>query len=90
MYGSYIMAAVVTILIFGGWLASAVGGIMILVAAFRETSGQGLLNLLVPFYAIYFAATRWDECKTGALISIAGIAAVILGGVLGAGAALAA
>ena len=83
------MALIVTILVFGGWLASAVGGIMILVAAFRESSGQGFLNLLVPFYAVYFVATRWDDCKTGGLISIVGISAVVLGAILGAGAAVA-
>ena len=83
------MALIATILVFGGWLASAVGGIMILVAAFRESAGQGFLNLLVPFYALYFVCTRWDDCKTGGLTSIVGISAVVLGAILGAGAVVA-
>ena len=83
------MAAIATILVFGGWLASAVGGIMILVAAFRESAGQGCLNLFVPFYSVYYVATRWDDCKKGTLICVGGIVAAFIGGFVGAGAALA-
>ena len=83
------MAVIATILVFGGWLASAVGGIMILEAAFRESVGQGFLSILVPFYAIYYVATRWDDCKKGFLINVAGVAGVIIGTLFGAGAVLA-
>ena len=82
------MAAIATILVFGGWLASAVGGIMILVAAFRESAGQGLMNLLIPFYAFYYVATRWEDCKTGAVVSGVGLIALIIGTISAAGAAV--
>ena len=82
------MAAIATILVFGGWLASLVGGIMILVAAFRESTGQGFMSLLIPFYAIYYVFTRWEDCKTGFLINLAGVVAVIAGTMFGAGAVL--
>ena len=82
------MAAIATILVFGGWLASLVGGIMILVEAFKESTGQGFLSLLVPFYAFYYVFTRWDDCKKGFLINVAGVVAVIAGTMFGAGAML--
>lgn len=31
---------------------------------FKESLGQGLANLLIPFYAIYYWSTRWDRMKT--------------------------
>lgn len=31
---------------------------------FKESLGQGLANLLIPFYAVYYWSTRWSRMKT--------------------------
>lgn len=40
-------------------------GIRIIISAFGENATCGLLYLFMPFYALYYLATRWD--KVGAL-----------------------
>ena len=82
------MAAIGMILAFGGWAASLIGGIAILVVAFKESVGQGVLNLLIPFYALYYVITRWEACKKGFLLSVGGGVVAALGAIvagLGAG-----
>lgn len=39
----------------------------ILVGAFRQSAGQGLLCLFVPFYSLYFAFTKWTFDKRAAV-----------------------
>ena len=41
-------------------LASAVCSIIILVAAFQESLGKGLLCLCIPFYILFFAFTEFE------------------------------
>ena len=82
------MAAIGMILGFGGWAASFIGGIAILIVAFKESVGQGILNLLIPFYVLYYVMTRWEACKKGFLLSIGGGVVAVLGGIVaGMGAA---
>ena len=82
------MAIIGAVLLFGGWLLSLIGGIMILVVAFKESVGQGLLSLFIPFYVLYYVFTRWEACKKGFLLNVGGVVGVILGTVLaGIGAA---
>lgn len=42
-------------------IAAAVCGLVILVCAFKESIGQGLLCLLVPFYIVYYALARLEH-----------------------------
>ena len=48
------MAALGGVLVFVGWALSAVGGIMVLVTAFKQDVTKGLLAFFVPFYIFYF------------------------------------
>jgi uncharacterized membrane protein YhaH (DUF805 family) len=41
-------------------LASTYANIRILIAAFQESVLEGILVCFVPFYAIYYIATRWE------------------------------
>jgi len=41
------------------------GGIWLLVIAFRESTAQGWLCLLVPCYQAYYILTRWEDTRGG-------------------------
>ena len=56
--------------------------LVILVKAFQDTIGQGLLCLLVPFYILYFAFVRMETNKKGLLLGawiVTGLTGPILG-----------
>ena len=53
-------------------LLSFVGGLLIVIAGFRDSTKWGLLNLFVPFAALVFTFTHWREAKQGFLMSLAG------------------
>ena len=76
------------ILMLVGGIASLVGAVNILIVAFRESTGQGLCNLFLGPYAIYYVATRWETCKKGFLLNVGGGVAFVLGMVLGAAGAV--
>ena len=46
-----------------------VGGIMVLVAAFRQSVLWGLACLFVPFASFVFCIMHWQEAKSGFLLS---------------------
>ena len=59
-----------------GILIALVGGIMVLVAAFRQSIGWGLVSLFVPCGNLVFTVVHWEEAKKGALISLVGVLAI--------------
>lgn len=61
-----------------GCLVGFVGGIMVLVAAFRQSLVWGLVSIFVPFGHAVFTCLHWAEAKKGTLIGLAGL--VICGG----------
>jgi hypothetical protein len=61
------------------------GGIWMLVIAFRETTGQGLLVLLVPCYSLYYTFSRWEETKGAFALQMAYVGSVILFSLIGVG-----
>jgi len=66
------MAVLIIAAVFG-FFAFGIGGIWLAIIAFRESAGQGVLCLLVPFYALYYAITRWAEAKKPFVISLIGL-----------------
>ncbi len=50
------------------------GSIGILVVPFLESAACGLLNIFVPFYTLYYVATRWDAMKRWFLLYVSGLA----------------
>lgn len=52
----------------GSTIGEAVGGIMILVAAFGVSASQGALCMFVPFYVFYFFSKHWEESKVAATV----------------------
>jgi len=61
---------------------SLVFGLVIIVNAFKESAGQGVLCLVVPFYMFYWALARYASPKKGLVLSgwlgAAAVAAVLL------------
>jgi hypothetical protein len=67
------MGIVETILFFGGVILAFVGGIWMLVLAFKESLVWGLCSLLIPFVLLVFALMHWDTCKKAFGIWVAGV-----------------
>jgi hypothetical protein len=51
--------------------------------AFREELSEGLLCLLIPFYAIFFAARRWGERRGAFVLTLAPVAWLALSAAIG-------
>jgi hypothetical protein len=68
----------------GGIAVSFVCGLWILVLAFQEDPLCGVLYLFLPFYALYYVVTRWEETWFPVAISAAGgMIAMVFGIYLG-------
>ncbi|MEM7050054.1 MAG: hypothetical protein AAF604_10355 [Acidobacteriota bacterium] len=59
-------------------LAVFIGGIMILIAAFRQSVLWGLGTLIVPFVGLIFVILHWQEAKRGFLLTLGGYAVLFL------------
>lgn len=70
------------VLLIVGYVGMLVGGIWLLVAAFKTSVLWGVLSLLVPFASLVFVCKNWDVSKKPFLIQVGGIALIILGVVL--------
>ena len=77
------------VLMFAGWLLCLYSGICLLIIAFKESPLQGILYLLVPFYALIFIIMRWEKCSGfffmnlgGAAIMGAGWGVAIIGAIM--------
>ena len=67
-----------------------VSGIMLIVKGFKQSTGWGLINLLVPFGVFFYMSKFWDDAKGAAklfFISIIGYVVCFLLTLVGAGAA---
>lgn len=76
------MLTIAYILMTVGGAALLVGGVLLVVAAFRINTGWGLVVLLLSWLIIplvVFALRFWPKARTGLLISFAGLVASALG-----------
>ena len=73
-----------TALYFIGLIISLVGGIWILVNAFKTSIWWGLGSLFVPFVSLIFLITHWAVAKRPFLISVAGLVLAIVGAAVAA------
>lgn len=69
-------------LILAGFLVNAVFGVIIIVKAFRVSTGWGLAVLFLPFAGLFFVLNHWSETKTAFLGGIGGMVLVVLGVVI--------
>jgi glutaredoxin len=75
---SNVPAYTIAILILGV-LTMAVGGIMQLVAAFRQSIVWGLASLFLPLASLIFTIVHWAEAKAGFFTGLAGTALLVCG-----------
>ena len=75
------MIYLASILLIIGFVVSLVGGIMILIDAFKKETVQGILCLFVPFYSLYYLFAKYtkENKKTVIILVFAGIALIIIG-----------
>jgi ABC-type glycerol-3-phosphate transport system permease component len=66
-----------------GTIISLVGGIWLLVEAFKTSVWWGLGSLIVPFVSLVFAIKYWGRASRPFLISIGGAVLTIIGGLMG-------
>jgi len=62
-----------------GSLAACVGGLMLLIAAFRRSVLWGLAVLFVPLANLVYTVRHWAEAKKGFFVSLAGGALIVVG-----------
>ena len=55
-----------------------VSGIMLIVKGFNQSTGWGLINLLVPFGIFFFMAKFWDDAKGPAKLFLLGFIGYIV------------
>ena len=60
-----------------GLIVHLIGWIMLIVVAWRESIWWGLLSIFVPFVALIFVITHWQDAKRPFLISISGTAVFV-------------
>ena len=71
------MGTIVVICMLISVLVMLVGGLMMIVAAFRQSILWGFAYLLVPFAALVFLCKYWAEAKKGFLINLMGACAFV-------------
>jgi len=80
-------------MVFIGWSLIGIGtglgllgGIWLLIVAFKESIWWGLGSLFIPFVSLIFVVLHWSVAKTPFLISLLSVVMVIAGAfMMGAG-----
>jgi len=65
-----------------GAVIGLVGGIMLLIVAFKENIGWGIACILIPCLTIVFAIMHWEKAKKPFLIELVGAAICSVGNYL--------
>ena len=61
------------------------GGLMMLIAAFRESVLWGLACLLLPIVSIFFLIVHWSEARRAFVVQLLGVGFLVAGLILAAG-----
>lgn len=69
---------------FIGWVMTLIGGIRILISAFRKSIIWGLGCLLVPFCGLVYLIVDWDNAKSGFFLQLKGFGVILLVGLTAA------
>lgn len=59
-------------------VAIIVAGIWMLVLAFKESIGQGLLSVFIPFYILWYVFSRWPRCKKPFLVLLSALPSMFI------------
>lgn len=74
-----------SILFFLGVILLLIGGIWILVEAFKESIVWGICSLIIPLVALVFALMHLDRTKRALIIYVVGLVLTIIGASMGGG-----
>lgn len=62
-----------------------VGGIMMLIEAFRESILWGIACLLLPVVSLFFLIVHWNVAKKGFFVQLIGLAVLVLAALVAPG-----
>jgi hypothetical protein len=79
-----ILPVLFILIILAGFVMALIGGIRILISAFRKSIIWGLGCLFVPFCKLIYLIVDWEAAKSGFFLYLKGVGVIILGAVLGA------
>jgi FtsH-binding integral membrane protein len=65
-----------------GLIIFAIGGLLFLVAAFRESIWWGLACLFIPIVQLFFLIVYWREAKKPFFIQLLGFAVLVTGAII--------
>ena len=68
-----------------GIILAVVGGIGMLIVAFRESVLWGIGCFLIPLVSLIFVISHWEEAKKPFLIQVCGVALILVSGVMKSG-----
>jgi hypothetical protein len=74
-----------TILLFLGVVLTLIGGIWIIIEAFKESIVWGICSLIIPLVALIFALMHLDRTKRALIIYVVGLVLAFLGVSMGGG-----
>lgn len=63
-----------------GLIALIIGGITLIIAAFKEHIAWGLAVWFLPFASLAFCIAHWDKARVGFLFQLGGVVAFVIGG----------
>ena len=66
---------------FAAYTLLALGAVMLLVAAFRESILWGVACLLLPIVSLFFLIVHWREAKGGFFVQLAGLLLLVVAAV---------
>jgi hypothetical protein len=72
----FVPALLLPVLGIGGMIGF-VGSIWVVIIAFQESIGSGLLCLFIPFYIIFYCLSHFEETKTPFMVWLVGFALML-------------
>jgi len=76
------MTGLGALLVILGLVIALFGGLMFLVAAFRESIWWGLACLFLPFVSFFFLIVHWRVAKKPFFLQLLGLAVMVIGAIL--------
>jgi FtsH-binding integral membrane protein len=70
------------LIILAGIIIAAFGGLMFLVAAFRESIWWGLACLFLPFVSFFFLIVHWSKARRPFFLQLFGLGVIIVGAII--------
>jgi len=76
------LAIVFLIIMFTGLVVALIGGVRMLISAFRKSVLWGLGCLFVPFCSLIYLVVDWDNAKSGFFLYLKGVGLILVASVV--------